>query len=434
MNINDIIDKLINLDNNIKDIEHEIKTNNDIKENIIREYLNIIYRYCSLIKDIYINHDIFNKNNIIIKYIIFIINKYFIFIYNYYEIIDYIISLSEDDYNKIIGNINLNHLFYDELKTKLKNHKSVITINYISMHVNLQYNDDDDISFNICVNNSENLSVIHHNLKHFLKYLYNTYLIFKEKIYENKNNYITIPQYKGQGICWFISIITGMCYSNLNKNLIKKKYKIQTSIQNIDKTYFSNFIIYIIKNITDKFRTYNTNFIEDCNLFIELKNKPKFVLDILWLFNYNNENKNKYIFKFFTLLKNLDLLNYGIYPDEFEILIYLYELLNITAKYCIYYDNNFYINNYNEKETDFDIFILDVRQEITQEKLNDYILSSNININDNIIKINDDEYILDYALIPNKNICNIDGVECKHCISAIHYNDKQYIYDSATIV
>jgi hypothetical protein len=37
-----------------------------------------------------------------------------------------------------------------------------------------------------------------------------------------KDDYITIPQY--EGICWFISFLTGICYSDKNKQLLLKKF------------------------------------------------------------------------------------------------------------------------------------------------------------------------------------------------------------------
>lgn len=49
------------------------------------------------------------------------------------------------------------------------------------------------------------------------------YLIIKNYMILDKlsvsNNYVTIPQYIG--ICWYVSILTGMCYSDASRNLIK---------------------------------------------------------------------------------------------------------------------------------------------------------------------------------------------------------------------
>lgn len=57
----------------------------------------------------------------------------------------------------------------------------------------------------------------------------NKYINYIKKIIDMNNrstnyidNYITIPQY--EGICWFTSFLTGICYSDKNKQLLLKKF------------------------------------------------------------------------------------------------------------------------------------------------------------------------------------------------------------------
>ena len=112
------------------------------------------------------------------------------------------------------------------------------------------------------------------------------YLIIKNYFIVDKisvlNNYVTIPQY--MGICWYVSILTGMCYSDASRKLIKsnfanlKKLQSEKSIKESDKS-FINVIIYIIENITDKQLIYTENITTNCSLFIYLKDKvPEFLL------------------------------------------------------------------------------------------------------------------------------------------------------------
>jgi hypothetical protein len=80
----------------------------------------------------------------------------------------------------------------------------------------------------------------------------------------NINTFITLPQY--YGICWYISILTAMCYSDGSKNLIIKKMKSPKSSTN-SKTIFKNFINYIITNITNTNKKYSNPITNDCEYF-----------------------------------------------------------------------------------------------------------------------------------------------------------------------
>jgi hypothetical protein len=97
-----------------------------------------------------------------------------------------------------------------------------------------------------------------------------------------KDTFITIPQYGP--ICWFISMLTCITYSDRNKKLLlTKKIINEQNIKDIkdhqydSKIIFVSFIYYIIDTITSKFKTYS-KLTDDCELFKILKETPTLFL------------------------------------------------------------------------------------------------------------------------------------------------------------
>ena len=78
-------------------------------------------------------------------------------------------------------------------------------------------------------------------------------------------SYITIAQYKG--ICWYIAMLTCICYSDFSKKLIQSKNLQSTLNPSTSNDIFTNIIIYIIENITSKYATYDTRLTDKCCLF-----------------------------------------------------------------------------------------------------------------------------------------------------------------------
>jgi hypothetical protein len=92
----------------------------------------------------------------------------------------------------------------------------------------------------------------------------------------NNNSYITIPQY--EGICWFISFLTALTYSDRNKKLVMNKYDEikSTTLDDLDQItpetdyiiIFNTLVYYIINNVTKDFKTYNIKDVNsDCTLY-----------------------------------------------------------------------------------------------------------------------------------------------------------------------
>jgi len=118
--------------------------------------------------------------------------------------------------------------------------------------------------------------------------------------YDTINNYITIPQYFGN--CWYISMITGMCYSDRSLKLIQTKIspgdslppplpstsneliKFNDDIDKINKinNSFTSYIKYIIDKITSQKLKYSSNLTTDCNHFKEFKQNQTNYIDEMY--------------------------------------------------------------------------------------------------------------------------------------------------------
>jgi hypothetical protein len=349
------------------------------------------------------------------------------------------------------------------------------------------------------------------NYLHYLicNYIYNIIKLFKDK--DLITNYITIPQY--HSICWFVSMITGFTYSDLNRQLIVDKNK-----YNLSNSKFKDMIMYIINNITDKFKEYNFN--TDCYLLKYLKEEPIKTLnnEIINVFKffikkvqkklgesiefYSSINKDEIIMS----KKNYDIFINGLkqnyvntrysyfanfidnnkkdfnkkqykinlstskdyaiyYKTDSNIIRYFYKLLNINTKYfyvnmknnsLFFFKNMEFPESDNEDEEKVDEDEYDYHEDY-KDDINDsidviIIEYNNIQVFDDhnfelikykLFDIHDDiktfkykgfYYKLDYILHYNdkEKDCKIDTA-CHHCISAITYNKKEYIYDSGRI-
>jgi hypothetical protein len=130
-----------------------------------------------------------------------------------------------------------------------------------------------------------------------------TFLLLKK--ISVSNNIITIPQYIG--ICWYVSILTGMCYSDASRNLILSKItdlKTRRDLSHIEESekHFINTVIYIIETITVPQLKYGDNIHEKCTIFKYLKEElPKFItLKKEEIFSKILSNPNQFL----TIFKN----------------------------------------------------------------------------------------------------------------------------------
>ena len=169
------------------------------------------------------------------------------------------------------------------------------------------------------------------------------------------NNYITIPQYKG--ICWYVSILTGMCYSDASRNLIMSKIpKLQiklhepSKIEESEKSFIET-IFYIINNITSKQLTYDTNIENKCDIFKYLKNILPSFLDL------KNEEIAKKIIENPSIFKTIFNINDIVGNDEY-----------------------YFINIFKQKFRDT-TYQLQAHQKITKQELNEIRASIKEDIN-----------------------------------------------------
>jgi len=304
-----------------------------------------------------------------------------------------------------------------------------------------------------------------------------TIIDFDDKTNETSSNFITIPQ--NATMCVFVSMLTGLCYSDLNKSLIKQK------LSSSKTNDFKDFVRYIITNITNDYKKYDlTDPVADCDILDFLKNEPfntlnkltTIIFNDIFLANYietteifieNNIIKiSKDIFENFinhlefnysyskygyiVELINMNLKENGDYyeliydyendykmsAEEMRFQIYLYELLDIKAKH-IYGDteNKYweYINDEIENEElegDPEILILQHFSKLSIQSYSIQEMEGELIIQDNGILIyNGIKYKLDYILHYN-NIDKCKDKKCYHCISGITYNNEDYIYNS----
>jgi hypothetical protein len=141
----------------------------------------------------------------------------------------------------------------------------------------ISYNNSIDIS-TLNINNINNHDYIISYIKNYL------FFINKEVYIKALINYVTIPQYNS--ICWFISIITGITYSDLSKKIL---YTNQFSRTNANYNEFNEFIFNIITHITHNHKIYKEPIENDCPLYIYLKEMPVYIVNYLIL-NYGKNN------------------------------------------------------------------------------------------------------------------------------------------------
>ena len=254
---------------------------NYIVSNIINYYYLIIEKYNALYDDL-------PDLSVYITSFDFIL---ILLLYSYYyyinKLIDYIYDddIDDDDKNpdseeflykllKLESNIdtNIKQKLYIKLINKfnqeiLFNEEEITSIS--SLYIIKKYNSSSfsagmreyGIEKNIF---TDELYKLIKRLSHYTLLLENDY---------SSNNYITIPQYIGN--CWFISMLTAMCYSDLSKELLKKQLKeikLETKSKNSEQIFIS-IVSYLIVNITNKHKKYNaSNKKEGCEYLKFFKN------------------------------------------------------------------------------------------------------------------------------------------------------------------
>ena len=303
----DIIDLITTLNNNtfelcnIKNIKILLQKS---KENLIEELKKYnLYYYNRLL--IYYNEENILQHNKLICILLynFCVNIYFHYkhiekIYNF--ISEFKSTQIEELYNnfkiKIIIDASSNNSFNKKKSIANSNFYNfymryiINSFNYDILNITCDYDNSKliqyiDIDFDIIKQEEEFKTTTIHNINlteidycdgdyimYFLKIIINT---IKDIYIEPDIKYVTIPQYGN--ICWFISMITGISYSDESRKLITSV--LGDSINETNK-YFYNFIKYIKDEISEKKLEYNkSNYKDFCNIYIKLKEEPLFLLN-----------------------------------------------------------------------------------------------------------------------------------------------------------
>lgn len=308
-----------------------------------------------------------------------------------------------------------------------------------------------------------------------------------KKLNNLNNELITLPQYTG--ICWLISFITAVSYSDYSKQLLLNKTintnkllsleeivtLTQDDIEKLELSHenlFYSLIHYIIENITYDFKTYSelkiqpneckvlqvikyiplvflNRFLEYIKMFIDLDlieedktflTKSKTEQEQLIsarakeLNQTNKDIVKRYSYTYIEKCKKTT----GLQRNEYSIIKLFYTYLEINCLYFYNIDDKFY----NIKETklisDYDVIVIDynLKDTYNYEDLKKNVIENSSNIkfefeDDDTINYNGFTYKLDYILYGNDEIQTC--VKCGHVISGIQYNKTQYYHDSGSL-
>lgn len=294
------------------------------------------------------------------------------------------ISFTFDVYiNNIIQKFN-----FEILNIPIKNKEYILDLN------NFRNEDIQMIDQQKCDISRFNLNYIDDN-NYIIKFIKNYIIYINDNIYiKNKHNYITIPQY--EYICWFVSIITGITYSDMSKKLLLNNERFRN---NDNYQEFNDFIFNIIDNITKSYKKYNNPLNKDCPIFKYLKDKPIYILRYLIL-NYGKNNCIQIIDK---ILDNWDYSSPKKFIDEY--LDSFFDKLDEIIKY------NYFLNNYIEKN-DFKEIIESILKESSYNS-DDNFISFKKNIQDKL------KNTLDKITIDDINLSQ-DSCTLSHYIDTIN--------------
>jgi hypothetical protein len=181
-----------------------------------------------------------------------------------------------------------------------------------------------------------------------------------------KDDYITIPQY--EGICWFTAFLTGICYSDKNKQLLLEKFSINqanykdinTDIDNETNPIIllTSFVYNVILYITYDFKKYS-DYSDDCFIHTYLKKMPKKILIAFYNYYFKSQQTDnipeyfKYIY-----VKDTNELPYDYHITRFGILqqnaseIYtmFYKCLNIDVLNIFINDEKLFIQEQDKQK------------------------------------------------------------------------------------
>ena len=370
-------------------------------------------------------------------------------------------KLSQSDIKPKLFNVIINSFKEDILHIDPTTNTIVISLDDIIYYFRNYIKDFDKYKYKY---NIDPKNTLLNNIHNYILKLYghSQYQIYAITLDKYKSEYITIPQYMGN--CWYISMLTGMCYSDASKNLIlskNKEYLLKEAREKSSET-FINIIYFIINNVTEHNKKYGDND-EDTNCEIFKYFKNNLMNYIYEKYNELNEStrggiarKNELLFygtnnMYFKHLNNKINFNKTILNDNIAktikvglrvndcssyIINTFYNILNITTLYLFHHGDYNYFRQKNENIYEAektlenpDIIFLSKKKLIDKTHYESFTGIIHMKDTNNSIVLNGIIYKLDYILHFNDyDTCSKKG--CGHCISGIHYKGVEYCYDS----
>jgi len=313
--------------NSLNNIELNLVIN--IGEIFITKFNSIIEIWNYIVS----NNDSYTTSNNFIGILVHnIIIKTIYIIYAYYFYINRIKDYIDSNPQIIIASVDImqliKHIFngtdLEEIDTinKILNIKKDIFREHITNYINNKLLDDDSNNgettilrilpfsdnkatvidkINSIITEIRKIDPLNAFYIQILTIIINYILNYTHTTYETINNYITIPQYFGN--CWYISMITGMCYSDRSLKLIQTKISPGDSLppplpsdsnelitfnsDDIDKintinNSFTSYIKYIINKITSQKLQYSKDLTTDCDHFKEFKKNQTNYIDEMY--------------------------------------------------------------------------------------------------------------------------------------------------------
>jgi len=160
---------------------------------------------------------------------------------NFYEYInDHIKQIHYNTYSDKIADFNnyKKFIIYRFNKEVLNDVKINTELTSLTSHTNLD-STAADASYKLKIYSYDSTHILDNidNLKNYIRSFRN-FILTQVFILPNDNDYIALSQY--QGICWFISMVTAMSYSDSNRNLIINKIISKSIIQSATSNEFIN--------------------------------------------------------------------------------------------------------------------------------------------------------------------------------------------------
>lgn len=309
------------------------------------------------------------------------------------------------------------------------------------------------------------------------------------------NSFITIPQY--QGICWFISFLTSICYSDKSKNLLLSKRSennpnicdintLLTDYNNLNTSFtanniFTTLVYYIIDNITKKFIRYN-NILSNkckCKLYNCFQKLPIFFLIKLYnefvikesrrstssfsvvstkLFSSsipssipllkNSGISTNYLSNIYTILNKKSIVKLadiephtGLYNTDIAIYIHLYKLLNIDALLLFAISETTYYIQQSIKDNipqSPDVILISKLLDTELDTIKKSKYTTQFKHGNNSIQYGDstityNDILYDLDYIIYNSDYNGTCINCGHSVCCIQYNNEEYYYNSGFV-